>query len=196
MPLVNCYLLGVFLFLLPSLGRAGLHWDRPEVLQRVQTGEILVSAKKIEGRWHFGGIGRVRAKAEDVMNLVMDFQKLSQFDDFFQKVEWDNETQILSLEYAKMGLRGASRVQVRKKDSSASVSHIHFEIISGTYKGLSAELRLSDSLHEATEMRFEGQHLGHFLSRFDFLSAFAIEGVLRSVATSMRKKIEGNHVSR
>lgn len=196
MSLVNCYLLGVLTFICPLLGQAALHWDRPEVVQKVQAGKILVSAKKIKSTWFFGGIGRVQSRPETVLDLVTDFQKLSQFDDFFQKVEWNTETQILSLQYEKMGLRGASQVRVHKKELAENRYLLQFEIVSGSYTGLTARLSLKESIREATEMRFEGDYSGQFLPRFDFLSAFAIEGVLRSVATSMRKKIEGNHVSR
>lgn len=196
MALVNSYLLGVLFFVCPHFVEAALHWDRPELIQKIQEREILVSAKRIQEQWFFGGIGLVRSQPKDVLDVVMDFQKLSQFDDFFQKVEWNTETQILSLEYSKMGLRGASQVRVQKNEPEENRYLIRFEIISGSYRGLTGQLKLAESLRKATEMRFEGHYEGHFLPRFDFLSAFAIEGVLRSVATSMREKIEGNHVSR
>jgi hypothetical protein len=197
MSLVNCYLLGVLIFCCPAVGKAAIHWDRPELVQKVQDRKILVSAKKIQKEWFFGGIGLIQSRTEAVVDLVMDFQKLSQFDDFFQKVEWNTETQILSLKYSKLGLRGASRVQVWKEQLPASQGYLlRFEIVSGSYKGLTAQLKVNESLCKATEVSFEGHYEGQFLPRFDFLSAFAIEGVLRSVATSMRRKIEGNHVSR
>lgn len=197
-------LLLVFLFLTPLVEADDLQpddyagpffWDTKKEIRRQIDEEkyVAVSVVKDEEKtqpiWWMKGAGIVQSPADFSFQYATDFEKLKRMKDSFSLVEWNPSSGLLTLR-VKFPLKEINlkfHVQILGKENPKKIL---YSVVEGPFNQSEGVILFRSAKQQLTEVSVIGRYRGDLPLKPDFLVAFAVEGMMHHVATSLRSNIE------
>ncbi|GIL18359.1 MAG: hypothetical protein BroJett040_21100 [Oligoflexia bacterium] len=170
-------------------------WDtKKEVREKINNEKYLaVSVTKENNKdqtyWWMKGAGLVEAPQDFSFQIATDFSRLKKMTHAFSHVEWTPSKGILDLR-VKLPMREVPIkffIQILENENPR---RIHYSVIEGSFKNSEGVILVHSAKHQLTEVNVIGRYRGELPVKPDFLIAFAVEGMMQHVATSLRSNIE------
>lgn len=171
--------------------------SKPEVQKRIlQEDLIVVSAetKKIQDKPALnlmkvvaGGI--LRAPLEFVNSVVTDYEKLTEVSSHFKGARYNKKDRTLFLHLEALGYHEKMTLKLNEIKKSDKLHQIHWESISGRFKGMKGVFQIEEIERQKTEISMTADYRSEKLPLPKVLMGLGLEIVGRQVAVKMRQYI-------
>lgn len=174
--------------------------SKPQVQKRIlKENLIVVSAqtKKIQDKPELNHMkvvagGIVKAPFEFVFTTVTDYPKLTQVSAHFKEARYNKESQTLYLHLEALGYHERMTLKLNEIDdlpSDKKIKQIHWESISGRFKGMKGVFQVEEIERHKTEISMTADYRSEKLPLPKILMGLGLEIVGRQVAVKMREYI-------
>lgn len=184
----------------PKSGSANLDWLRKPVnVQRlIEEKSILVSVKSSNDDWSLSGAGLVSARIDFVNQAVFQASRLKAASSQVEAVRFlqrDAKSGSFEVQFQILGKIKKMTVEIEQVPGMTGPSiTYHWRVLLGAFAGSKGSLVLIDRGQHAVLVEFQGQHHEGIRWVPNFILAIAVEGFMKSVATSWRKNLESDYL--